>query len=525
MRALRQLAEGPYRGPDRRRRNAAACGLPRPGRALAYTGLLCGCGGLPALFFAPRPPSAEVLVTYAVAAAGFFALLAGVSALVSWRVLGRVAHAWYGGALIGLGLLTLAEVGLAGTSAGAPSAQSLDAVVVTFVAGGLLWSSIADCEVNAGFALLPTLAVWCGGGLLAIGALHESQLSSILPPAGTALAEVVPTAIAAAAWLVVATATVRRERASGQPVGWRGVVAGLFGIAAVLASLRPVSPTAFPLAAAVLTFVTTSLALGVEMTRLDVALRNEEGRQRDLFRTLRAAQRQTRLQGEQLEEWVHDLRNAVAGLRSIDAILRGGYDRDLADRMAITDAVSAELTRLETLVDPARGLRPSEIALADVLAPAITAERAAGAAIDVGGVGLRAWADADALSRVVQNVLVNARRYAPGSAIRIWADACADQVELRVHDHGPGIEPAEREAVFDRGARGSASRGTGGDGLGLYVARRLVRAMGGDLRVDPRVQPGCCLLITLPLAARGAQTRPVVTGSGWKATDPLEAAV
>lgn len=518
-----QIAGSPYRGPDRRRRNAEACGPPGSARVLVYSGVLCACAGFPALFFIPRSPSTEVLETYAMAAAAFFALLAGVSSLVSWRVIGRAVHAWYGTGLVGLGLLTLAHVGLVASTGGAPPPQTFDVVVVSLVAGGLFWRSIVEREVNAGFAFLPVLMTWVGSGLLAIAALHLPQLSSILPSAGTFLAEVLPAAAAGGVWLFIATATLRREQARGRSVDWRGLVSALLGVGAVLTSLRPVAPAVFPLAAAVLAFLATSLAFGVELTRLDVALRNGEGHQRALFRTLRATQQQTRLQGEQLEEWLHDLRNAVAGLRSVDAVLRAGYDRDLAARMAMADAVSAELARLESLVDPARVVRPAEVDLSEVVTLAVTSERAAGATIEIYHVGIRVWADADALGRALQNVLVNARRYAPGSIVTVRADACGDHVELRVRDRGPGVAPAEREAIFGRGERGGASGGTGGEGLGLYVARRLLRAMAGDITVDAQVSSGCCILISLPMVRADRSAQSFTPRSGWAVLpDPLQ---
>ena len=68
-------------------------------------------------------------------------------------------------------------------------------------------------------------------------------------------------------------------------------------------------------------------------------------------------------------------------------------------------------------------------------------------------------------------------------------------------DEGPGIDPSEREEVFERFHRGRAGRqGPPGTGLGLAIARELSRRWGGDVRIEPREDGGACFVVTLPLA-------------------------
>jgi two-component system, OmpR family, sensor kinase len=68
-----------------------------------------------------------------------------------------------------------------------------------------------------------------------------------------------------------------------------------------------------------------------------------------------------------------------------------------------------------------------------------------------------------------------------------------------VHDDGEGIHPADRDQIFDRFFRGSASRSrqTGGAGLGLYIAKRLVEGMGGSIWLSPG--EGATFSFRLPL--------------------------
>jgi signal transduction histidine kinase len=67
--------------------------------------------------------------------------------------------------------------------------------------------------------------------------------------------------------------------------------------------------------------------------------------------------------------------------------------------------------------------------------------------------------------------------------VKLEAAADPTAVEFRVIDDGPGIDPADRERIFEPGERGAASGadGDGGAGLGLPLARRLARAVDGDV--------------------------------------------
>jgi two-component system phosphate regulon sensor histidine kinase PhoR len=95
-------------------------------------------------------------------------------------------------------------------------------------------------------------------------------------------------------------------------------------------------------------------------------------------------------------------------------------------------------------------------------------------------------ADRPALRRALSNVLDNAIRYSPrGGEVRIAArNAGADEVVVTVSDSGPGIAPSERERVFERFYRGDRSRGGEGAGLGLAIARHILRGHGGEAAIE-----------------------------------------
>ncbi len=105
--------------------------------------------------------------------------------------------------------------------------------------------------------------------------------------------------------------------------------------------------------------------------------------------------------------------------------------------------------------------------------------------------------------RVLQiaiNLLSNAIRYSPaGSCVTILVYDTDDFAELSISDLGPGITAENREKIFDKFERLGRS-GDGGSGLGLYISRRLARAMGGELFVDPQYEDGARFILRVPKA-------------------------
>ena len=89
------------------------------------------------------------------------------------------------------------------------------------------------------------------------------------------------------------------------------------------------------------------------------------------------------------------------------------------------------------------------------------------------------------MERVLDNLMNNAMRYSE-TTLRIGLDLQGSQAILCVEDDGPGIEPAEREKVFEPFVRldPSRDRATGGCGLGLAIVRSIAQAMGGSVRCE-----------------------------------------
>jgi signal transduction histidine kinase len=115
--------------------------------------------------------------------------------------------------------------------------------------------------------------------------------------------------------------------------------------------------------------------------------------------------------------------------------------------------------------------------------------------------GWLAIADADQLDQVLWALLDNAVKYGGHGPVEveIAADPAAGRLRLTIADHGPGVAEVDRARLFARFSRGSAQKAEDGSGLGLYVSRELVRAMGGDLVLEPAASGrGAAFSVYLP---------------------------
>lgn len=116
------------------------------------------------------------------------------------------------------------------------------------------------------------------------------------------------------------------------------------------------------------------------------------------------------------------------------------------------------------------------------------------------------WFDPVRIERVLINLVTNSIKYSIGRArIRFSAVIGADDLELYVRDWGIGILPEEREEVFAERTRGANLAQLPGSGLGLYIARKIIRAHGGEISVEETSGPGTTLRIVLPLGQPGSQ--------------------
>lgn len=118
-----------------------------------------------------------------------------------------------------------------------------------------------------------------------------------------------------------------------------------------------------------------------------------------------------------------------------------------------------------------------------------------------------AYCDSEALYQILSNLLDNAVKYTPeNGTITVGARPVVDargahRIEIFVRDSGPGIPPEDQPRLFERFYRvdKARSRELGGTGLGLAIVKHLVRAHGGEVRVESQLGHGATFLFTLPV--------------------------
>lgn len=106
--------------------------------------------------------------------------------------------------------------------------------------------------------------------------------------------------------------------------------------------------------------------------------------------------------------------------------------------------------------------------------------------------------DAMRLEQVVSNLVTNAMKYGAGKPIEVTLAGDDKRATLRVRDHGIGIAPEDRDRIFERFERAVSVRHYGGFGIGLWIVREIVQALGGTIQVDSTPGEGSTFTVTLP---------------------------
>ena len=192
----------------------------------------------------------------------------------------------------------------------------------------------------------------------------------------------------------------------------------------------------------------------------------------------------------------HDLRTPLTRLRLALAMLPPSPElrQDIAD-------MTADVEEMERMVSGylsfARGEGTEQaeaVDLSSVLEDVAAGARRSGAVVDLAvPAGLTLPLRADAIRRAITNLVDNARRHA--ERVTVAAVPQGRTVMVTVDDDGPGIPEARRESVF----RPFESGSSGGTGLGLTIARDIVRAHGGDIVLEDSPLGGLRARIRLPV--------------------------
>lgn len=284
-----------------------------------------------------------------------------------------------------------------------------------------------------------------------------------------------------------------RARGDIDPVPWageivRGDAAEGETIVADLCSLTPVPVEAAGWDGAIgMTIIVGALALCF----VGASIAN--------YRVVKAETEAVRTQSEFLQSVTHELKTPLASIRLLAERLESG--RVEPDRQREYFSMLAdETTRLSVLIENVldlgrieRGERAydrRERDVAEIVEEAVEVFRPLanrdGLRVDVESElgGVKATVDRGAIVQALLNVLENARKYATGSERVVVRSSLQDgDIVIDVRDFGPGVAPTEREVIFERFKRGARQQdgSIAGVGLGLHLARSIVRAHGGDL--------------------------------------------
>lgn len=267
-----------------------------------------------------------------------------------------------------------------------------------------------------------------------------------------------------------------------------------------------------------------AVARGQLDVRVPVAGRNEMAELAASFNEMAAQLQATDQERRDLEAmrrnlvaWAgHDLRTPLASVQAIIEALADGMVDDADTQQRYLRTARRDVQVLAALIDDLFDLAQFDAGrllldrhptpIADLVSNTIEryAELAARHQVALAGDAgpdLIADLDAQKIERVLTNLVGNALRHTPaGGRVQVRAAAAAGQVEIEVIDTGEGIGAEDLPHVFDQFYRGekSRSRTTGGAGLGLAIARRIVEAHGGRIWAESRAGEGARFVVRLP---------------------------
>jgi signal transduction histidine kinase len=218
--------------------------------------------------------------------------------------------------------------------------------------------------------------------------------------------------------------------------------------------------------------------------------------------------------GEQLAPILKQpLNRIIANAETISSRLNGPlrenyatYAQDIANAARHLAALVSDVEDLSAIDRPDFAVAQDRIELGDIsrrvtgLLALKAADHQISIALPPEDQTVEAVAEFRRVLQIVLNLVGNAIRYAPdGSAISIETRSDGNAAFLAVSDQGAGIAAENRERAFEKFERLGRS-GDGGSGLGLYISRRLARAMRGDLTVTNAASGGACFELRLPVS-------------------------
>ena len=253
-------------------------------------------------------------------------------------------------------------------------------------------------------------------------------------------------------------------------------------------------------------FGAAEVAMGEDLARLVVAAI-------DTGRLYRRAQESLRMRDEFLSIASHELKTPLTSLTLQSESLRASAAKATPDSVARkADAIRRNVDRLArlvaTLLDLSRitagrlDIHREEVDLVEVVTDVMGRfdEEARRAGCDLrldAPVPVTGQWDRLRLDQVVTNLLANAVKYGPGKPVDVRVEKRLDSARLTIRDRGIGISDTDQKRIFERFERAVSDRNYGGFGLGLWIVRRIIEAMGGSIHVESAPGEGATFAVEL----------------------------
>jgi signal transduction histidine kinase len=205
------------------------------------------------------------------------------------------------------------------------------------------------------------------------------------------------------------------------------------------------------------------------------------------------------LEREQRER-LHDARSVILGVKGATSLLADERFSSHVQPDVLQQMMSAELERLQHLLDTGEQAPCVEFDVREALRPVLVSHRLNGARIQDCVARVSAFGRPMDTATVVDNLLRNVARHAPKAAVTVSARRLGAHIEIVVEDDGPGIPAEQRARVLLPGVRGDSATSPG-HGLGLSNSARAMSDQNGTLRIGRRRHGGTRVVLALPAAA------------------------
>ncbi len=232
------------------------------------------------------------------------------------------------------------------------------------------------------------------------------------------------------------------------------------------------------------------------------------------FSRIEASREGERLRSALLDSVTHELRTPLTAIRAAATMLISQPEIAESDRREMYAVVEEESARLDRLIGQAVEMAQLDSESLQVRAQPQSLREVIDLALEDTRSLVRARAievnvpedqpliamDRELVRRVLRQLIENAAKYSPASLpISLSSELLEDRLVVTVSDHGSGIDAADQPFVFDKFFRGKQRERVQGSGMGLAIAKAILRAHGGGIEVSSSAERGTSFRFWLPV--------------------------